>query len=154
VDLNHQPRPYQGNPVRFHNDLQDIQEPRGLPKYLQVVQDIANWGLDCGLEIRPIKRGSCISLYNTGPSSIAYGWKMRTCTQAERTELAGATGLLVPLFLRKLKDPLTENHPVTVLRSATLVDFEVGRSFGEPQGRAMRNLSQCRWESSQVIHVS
>ena len=30
VDLNHRPRPYQGNTVKFCNDLQ---EPRGLPKY-------------------------------------------------------------------------------------------------------------------------
>jgi len=48
VDLNHGPRSYQGSVVRFYNDLQ---EPRGLPKYLQVAQDIANCGLDCGLEI-------------------------------------------------------------------------------------------------------
>ena len=51
VDLNHRPRPYQGTTVRFHNDLQDLQEPRGLPKYVQVAQDVANCGLDCGLEI-------------------------------------------------------------------------------------------------------
>ena len=51
MDLNHRPRPYQGTTVRSHNDLQDLQEPRGLPKYLQVAQDIANCGLDCGLEI-------------------------------------------------------------------------------------------------------
>jgi hypothetical protein len=55
VDLNHRPRPYQGTTVRFHNDLQ---EPRGLPNATQVVQDIAFCGLGCGLEIRPIKRGS------------------------------------------------------------------------------------------------
>jgi hypothetical protein len=40
VDLNHRPRPYRGTTVRSHNDLQDLQEPRGLPKYLQVVQDV------------------------------------------------------------------------------------------------------------------
>jgi hypothetical protein len=56
VDLNHRPRPYQGTTVRSHNDLQDLQEPRGLPKYLQVVQDIANCGLDCGLEITCYER--------------------------------------------------------------------------------------------------
>ena len=56
VDLNHRPRPYQGNPVRFYNNLQESQEPRGLPKYLQVAHDIANCGSDCGLEI-PLSEG-------------------------------------------------------------------------------------------------
>jgi hypothetical protein len=59
VDLNHRPRPYQGTTVRFHNDLQDLQEPRGLPKYLQVAQDNANCGFNCGLKSSAFGKRVC-----------------------------------------------------------------------------------------------
>ena len=47
VDLNHRPRPYQSSAIRFYNNLQ---EPRGLPKYAEVAQNIVVCGLDCGLK--------------------------------------------------------------------------------------------------------
>ena len=36
-----------GTTIRFFNDLQT---PRGLPKYAEVVEDSIKCGLDCGLE--------------------------------------------------------------------------------------------------------
>jgi hypothetical protein len=47
VHLNHRPRPYQSSAIRSYNNLQ---EPRGLPKYAEIAQNIVVCGLDCGLK--------------------------------------------------------------------------------------------------------
>jgi hypothetical protein len=44
--------------------LQQLRRPRGLPKYAEVVQDIALCGLGCGLEINTEASPFC-SFYNT-----------------------------------------------------------------------------------------